>query len=103
MLADPGAGEPGPQPGIGMELARWLGDLDPSAVGADNMAVEAIPLPEGALVPHVELLVDRGVHLMENLVLDGLAADGCHEFLLVVAPLLVTGATASPVNPIAIG
>jgi len=103
VLADPGAGEPGPQPGIGLELAGWLGDLDPSAVGADNMAVEAIPLPEGALVPHVELLVDRGVHLLENLVLTGLAADGCHEFLLVVAPLLVTGATASPVNPIAIG
>jgi hypothetical protein len=40
---------------------------------------------------------------VENLVLDALAADGCHEFLLVVAPLLVTGATASPVNPIAIG
>ena len=104
VLADPGAGEPGPQPGIGTGArARWLGDLDPSAVGADNMAVEAIPLPEGALVPHVELLVDRGVHLHGEPRPDGLAADGCHEFLLVVAPLLVTGATASPVNPIAIG
>ncbi len=103
VLADPAGGEPGPQPGIGVELAAWLGELDPSAVGADNMAVEAIPLPDGALVPHVELLVNRGVHLMENLVLDELAADGCHEFLLVVAPLRVTGATASPVNPIAIG
>ncbi|MEA2177363.1 MAG: hypothetical protein QOG77_660 [Solirubrobacteraceae bacterium] len=102
-LADPAPGEPGPQPGIGVELAEWLGALDPAAVGADNMAVEAIPLPGQALVPHVELLVNRGVHLMENLVLGELAADACHEFLLVVSPLLVTGATASPVNPLAIG
>ena len=103
VLADGAAGEPGPQPGIGVELGEWLGALDPSAVGADNMGVEAIPLAGAALVPHVELLVNRGVHLMENLVLDELAADGCHEFLLVVAPLRVTGATGSPVNPIAIG
>jgi kynurenine formamidase len=102
VLADPGGGEPGPQPGIGLELAEWLGAHDPAAVGADNMAVEAIPLPSGALGPHVELLVNRGVHLMENLVLAELAADGCHEFLLVVSPVLVTGATGSPVNPIAI-
>jgi kynurenine formamidase len=102
VLADSTGGEPGPQPGIGVELGEWLGALDLAAVGADNMGVEAIPLPDGALVPHVELLVNRGVHLMENLVLAELAADDCHEFLLVVAPLLVTGATASPVNPIAI-
>jgi kynurenine formamidase len=102
VLATPGAGEPGPQPGIGVEVAEWLGERDPAAVGADNMAVEAIPLPAGALVPHVELLVNRGVHLMENVVLRELAADGVHEFLLVVAPVLVTGATGSPVNPIAI-
>ena len=47
--------------------------------------------------------MNRGVHLMENLMLAELAADGCHEFLLVVStPVLVTGATGSPVNPIAI-
>ena len=31
-----------------------------------------------------------------------LARDRCHEFLLCVAPLPVTGAGGSPVNPIAI-
>lgn len=103
VLAAPGGGEPGPQAGIGLEAARWLGALDLAAVGADNMAVEAIPLDDGALRPHVELLVNRGVHLMENVVLHELGVDGCHEFLLVVSPLRVTGATASPVNPIAIG
>jgi kynurenine formamidase len=103
-LADPPPGEPRPQPGIGVELAEWLGELDLAVVGADNLAVEALPLPAGqAMVPHVELLVNRGVHLVETLMLGELAADGRHEFLFVLGPLLVTGATASPVNPIAIG
>lgn len=30
------------------------------------------------------------------------AADGVHEFLLIAAPLPVTGAVGAPVNPIAI-
>jgi kynurenine formamidase len=102
VLGNAAGAEPGPQPGIGRDAARWLGSLDLAAVGADNMAVEAIPLPEGAMLGHVELLVNHGVHMMENLVLHELAADGCHEFLLVVSPLRVTGATGSPVNPIAI-
>jgi kynurenine formamidase len=103
LAGDPAA-DPEAQPGIGPDAAGWLGDLDLAVLGADNMAVEAIPLPSGeALAPHVALLVDRGVHLMENLVLDALAADGCHAFLLVVAPLPLRGATASPVCPVAIG
>jgi hypothetical protein len=32
-----------------------------------------------------------------------LAADSCHEFLLALAPLRVTGATGSPLTPFAIG
>ena len=32
-----------------------------------------------------------------------MAADECYSSLLVVAPMLVTGGTGSPVNPIAIG
>ena len=39
---------------------------------------------------------------LEHLVLSPLAADGVQECLLVVAPLLVTGGTGSPINPIAI-
>jgi kynurenine formamidase len=103
-LADPPPGEPLPQPGIGVELAEWLGELDLALVGADNLAVEALPLPPGQpLIPHVELLVNRGVHMVETLMLGELAADERHEFLFVLGPLLITGATASPVNPIAIG
>jgi kynurenine formamidase len=92
------------QPGIGIDVAKRLGDADVVAVGADNTAVEAMPFDNGDFVTvHIELLVRRGIHLIEHLRLEQLTADGCHEFLFVVAPLPVVGATASPVNPIAIG
>src|SRR6185503_11514289 len=50
---------------------------------------------------HIGLLVQRGVTFLEHLVLSPLAADGVKECLLVVAPLLVTGGTGSPINRIA--
>jgi len=52
---------------------------------------------------HIELLHQRGITLIEHLWLADLAADGCYDVLLAVGGLLVTGATGSPVNPIAIG
>ena len=55
------------------------------------------------LAVHIELLVKRGVTLMEHLKLSELAADGCHEFFLSVGALPVTGAAGSPINPVAIG
>ena len=100
---DPVAGLTYEQPGIGREAAAWLGDQDVVAVGADNTAVEAMPFDGGGFMPvHVELLVRRGVYLLEHLVLEHLAADGVSEFLLVAAPLSITGASGSPVNPVAI-
>jgi kynurenine formamidase len=92
------------QPGIGLQLAQHLGRADVAVVGADNTAVEAMPFDAGGFVPvHIELLVRRGVYLIEHLRLEDLAADGCHTFLFAVAPLPVVGATASPVDPFAIG
>jgi kynurenine formamidase len=92
------------EPGIGLEVVEWLDATDIVAIGADNTAVEALPFDRGVFLGvHVELLVKRGVYLIEHVVTAELKADGCQEFLLVLAPLPVTGATASPVNPIAIG
>jgi kynurenine formamidase len=92
------------QPGLGLSGAQLLADLDVAAVGADNSAVEAIPFDGNEfLCVHIELLVRRGVPLIEHLVLGEMAQDQTYESLLVVAPLPVTGATGSPVNPIAIG
>lgn len=92
------------QPGIGLDVSNYLAERDPVVVCADNTAVEAQPFDrEEFLGCHVELLVRRGIHLIEHVKTAELAADGCHEFLFAVSPLLVTGATASPVSPIAIG
>lgn len=92
------------QAGIGLEVARWLAEQDVVAVGADNCSVEVTPWDGGEFLGgHVELLVRRGIYLVENLWLQDLGRDGCHEFLFVAAPLPVAGATGSPVNPLAIG
>jgi kynurenine formamidase len=92
------------QPGIGLDAARYLAGRDVSAVGSDNSGIEPIPFPAGqSLAVHIELLVRRGVPLIENMMLREMAADRCYEALFVVGPLPVPGASGSPVNPIAIG
>jgi kynurenine formamidase len=92
------------QPGLGTDAAQFMDDHDITAVGADNSAVEALGTEaHGFLAGHVELLVKRGIHLVEHLMLKEMADDECYECLFVVAPLPVVGAAGSPVNPIAIG
>jgi kynurenine formamidase len=92
------------QPGIGLDAANFLAANDVVAVCADNTAVEAQPFDRDEFLGvHVELLAKRGIHLLEHLDLAGLSEDKCYEFLFCVGPLKITGATASPVNPIAIG
>lgn len=89
------------QPGIGTDAARWLAGRDVVAVGSDNGAVEVIPFDDNDfLAVHKVLLVDHGIYLLEFLDLLQPALDGNFEGLLSVAPLKVTGATGSPVNPI---
>jgi kynurenine formamidase len=101
-LGDPST--PTAQPGIGLDAVRFIREHDVSVVGSDNSAIEPVPFDQGVFLGvHIELLVKLGVHLLEHLNLAGLSADGVAECLFVVAPLSVTGASGSPVNPIAIG
>ena len=69
-------------------------------IGADNMTVEALPPLDHRV--HRFLLVHNGVTLVENIFLEMLAAEKAYEFLLIIAPLRIYGATGSWVNPIAI-
>lgn len=93
-----------PQPGLGLEAAAFLAEHDPALVGADNSAIEPIPFDQNVyLGGHIVLLVEHGIHLLENMNLAELAADKCYEFLLSIGALKITGATASPVTPVAIG
>jgi kynurenine formamidase len=92
------------QPGLGNDAVSFVDDHEIAVVGSDNAAIECIPFDGNEfLTVHIQLLVHRGVTLLEHLYLADLAADGCHEFLLSVGALKVTGAAGSPINPIAIG
>ena len=99
-------GSPAPfaQPGLSLSTVGFIRDNDLVAVGCDNAAIECIPFDEDRFLSlHVEVLVKLGVSLLEHLKLSPMAADACWTSLLVVAPMLVTGGTGSPINPIAIG
>lgn len=97
-----------PSSGLAWTAASWLHDHQVAAVAADNVQVESLESGvEGMFNPlHLLTLRDMGMMLGEFWFLDELAADcaadGVYEFQLVAAPLRVTGAVGSPVNPIAI-
>jgi kynurenine formamidase len=84
----------------------WVGDQGVSAVGADNAAwdemTERDPDTNMTLFGHAHLLVKHGVHIIENLNLEALAAAGHHEFAFVGIPLKFVGATGSPIRPLAL-
>ena len=93
-------------PGMGVSASRWLAEREPLAVGADNIAwdVPGERDPElcCTLPGHLVLIVRAGVLIIENLLLEELAADGVHEFAFVCLPLKLRGGTGSPVRPVAI-
>ena len=92
--------------GMTGEVSAWLAEVGVRAVGADNVAWDALlgtdPLTGTSLPGHVILLVRSGIHILENLYLEDLARDGVHEFGLVCLPLKLVGATGSPVRPVAL-
>ncbi|MGH3319857.1 MAG: cyclase family protein [Streptosporangiaceae bacterium] len=91
-------------PGVTEDGAAWLADRQVRATGGDTTAYEQIPAGQGhRLLPvHRLLLVERGIHIIEHLDLDALAAAEVTEFLFVLTPLKIVGGTGSPVRPIAV-
>ena len=91
-------------PGVAAAGARWLASHRPRAVGADSIAFERLEPGKGhALLPaHRVLLVETGINIIETMNLEDIAQDGVREFTLVLAPLPLTGATGSPLRPLAV-
>jgi kynurenine formamidase len=91
-------------PGIGVAAAEWLARQDPMLIGSDNWPVEVAPNPDPrlSLPVHQVALVVNGIHLLENLKLDDLAAKQVYEFAFVMQPLKAQGFTGSTVAPVAI-
>jgi kynurenine formamidase len=91
-------------PGVGVAASEWLAKQDPILVGADNWPVEVAPNPDKqlSLPGHQIFLVVNGIHLLENLKLDELAAKKVYEFAFAMQPLKIQGASGSTVSPVAI-
>jgi len=94
------SGDPGP----GVAAAKYLVDKGIVAAGSDTVAFEAVPFenPKRAFEVHQVLIVDNGIHIMENLKTEELAKDKVYEFLFVALPLPLKGGTGSPIHPVAV-
>ena len=91
-------------PGPDESAAQWLADQEIVVTGHDSMAYEWLKPGAGhTLLPvHRVLLVESGIHIIENVDMEELAEAKVHEFLFVCASLKFVGATGTPVRPIAV-
>lgn len=90
-------------PGPDASGASWLGERGVRVTGTDTIAYERIAPGAGHtdMPVHASLIVEYGIHIIECLNLEDLAADGVTVFGFVCAPLRIAGATGSPVTPVA--
>jgi kynurenine formamidase len=93
--------------GLDASCLPWLRAREVATLGSDGVSDVLPSRVDGVAMPiHTVTLVVMGVHLMDNLDVDALAAacaeEGRWEFLFTVAPLVLRRGTASPVNPIAV-
>jgi kynurenine formamidase len=93
--------------GLDAACLPWLRERDVATLGSDGVSDVLPSRVDGVAMPiHTVTIVVLGVHLMDNLDLDPLAAacdeEGRWAFLFTVAPLVLRRGTASPVNPIAV-
>jgi kynurenine formamidase len=98
----------GPAPGLSFTTAGWLHRTEIAAIATDTWGFEVRPNEfdhafqplHQIAIPHIGLLLGEMWDLDE--LAAHCAADGVHEFWLTAAPLPITGAVGSPVNPIAV-
>ena len=88
-------------PGPTAAAARYLVERGIVATGSDTMPYERAP-GESPLEVHAILLVESAVYILESLNLVELSRRKAYRFLFSANPLRITGATGSPVNPVAI-
>lgn len=88
------------EPGVGRTAALWLYECGMSVLGTDTTGTEPLPFDDPTVTTHGAMLVEKGVHLIENLYLEDIARDGVREGLFVALPLKITGATGSWIRPI---
>lgn len=87
-------------PGVAPSGADWLVAQEAGFAGTDTAGFEVAP-PRGDSV-HAMLLVDAGIQIIENLALEEIARQGIAEFLFIALPLRLSGASGSPIRPVAV-
>ncbi|SOD97953.1 cyclase family protein [Blastococcus haudaquaticus] len=98
----------GAAPGLSFTTADWLHGTEIAGIATDTWGFEVRPNEfDVAFQPlHQVAIPNIGLSIGEMWDLDALAADcaqdGRYDFWLTAAPLPVTGAVGSPVNPIAV-
>lgn len=104
-------------PGLSDDALKYLAERRVVIVGLDTPFVDAIAegqlagkaspppgQPAGMAFPsHQRLLVEAGIHTLENPKLDELVRDKVWTSCVMVLPLREKGAAGSPVRPVAIG
>ena len=92
------------EPGVGMEVARWLAERQVGVTGYDTWAGDAVPNPDPgcAFCVHAFMQTRHGIVNQENMKLSELAQDGTYVFTYVYSPVPMQGATGSTGAPIAI-
>jgi len=99
----------GPAPGLSLTTAGWLHRTEIAAIATDTWGFEVRPneFDAPAFQPlHQVVIPNLGLTIGEMWDLEALgetcAASGRYDFLLSAAPLRITGAVGSPINPVAI-
>ncbi len=89
-------------PGLSGPAARWLAEQGMMLFGLDTTSADPMPTPDQDDTVHEALLIQRGIHIVENLYLEDLLQAGVRECLFICLPLKIEGATGSWVRPVAI-
>ena len=96
----------GVRPGIGESGARWLAAKQVFLAGADTITFDVFSEAGTTFPAHRILIAESGIHIVENMNLEelgqALMTARVYEFPLVLNPLRIKGATASPLNAFAI-
>ena len=101
----------GPEsPGPGLDAAEFLIRHGARVVGNDTLTFEKRPplafppqVPQFQVFPvHMRLIADKGIYIIENLNLEGLAKARAYEFAVVIPPLKILGGTGSALRAFAL-
>lgn len=94
------------RPGPGKAAALWLADKQIFLSGSDQLSFEVVPEAGTTFPVHRLLLAEKGIYIVENLNLEVLATTLArskqYEFLLVLNPPRIRGASGMALNAFAI-